>query len=191
MRRFKNMCKMAGCIFVVNLLLDRSVFDAVKDQLAGDYDLSAAEGEHEFYESRYGDFETLVTARRRDDMFSYLPRARANLDAYFSAEEIGEWFTADAQGNFTLECMKGPGIGAPTDLRVAAEYRDKGALGDLCRSQAAITTLLGETTDGGAYDPANAQFAELGLDPSEPHWERAYYANGFVEEFWEAQRCNS
>jgi len=48
---------------------------------------------------------------------------------------------------------------------------------------------MDETKDAqGLYHPDNAKYAHL---EKEDHWERAYYANGFVEEFWEEQRCDS
>ena len=131
------MCKMAGCIFIVNLLLDKSVLNVVTDQLAGEYDLADGSGEHAFYESRYGDFETLVTSRRREDMFNHLPRARANIENFFEPNEIADWFDSTSTN---LECMKG--TDGSTDMTVNKDYRDKGAMRLLCESQASVTALM-------------------------------------------------
>lgn len=61
-------------------MADSSVYDVVKDQLSGNYDDETEFEEHKFYESRYGDFESLVNKRRQLDVLSYLPRVRADHD---------------------------------------------------------------------------------------------------------------
>lgn len=60
MRRFKNMCKMAAFIFVANYLLDSSLYNVVKDEILGMENEEDFTTEHAYYESMYGDFESLV-----------------------------------------------------------------------------------------------------------------------------------
>ena len=69
-------------------------------------------------------------------------------------------------------------------------YRDKDMLHTLCESQKKINDFYGQATNGGKYDPTLPKYVnDLKLDPNEPHWERKVYPNGFIEEFWENQRC--
>lgn len=76
-------------------------------------------------------------------------------------------------------------------MDISLAYKDKDALHDLCMSQTAANELYDETVNGGKYDPTIQRYRNLGLPMDEPHWERKYYPGGFVEEFWEDQRCNS
>jgi hypothetical protein len=112
MRRFKNVCWCAFALFVVNLLLDKSVSGAIGDQLESDETVE----EYSFYESRYGNFEDLVNERRKAELFSRLPRARA--------------------ADVTLSDRDGNNLAVVDDV-----YRDKDMMEDLTTSQEAVDML--------------------------------------------------
>lgn len=78
-----------------------------------------------------------------------------------------------------------------SEMNIDITYRDQDMLYTLCDSQESVDVLYAEITGGGRFDSNNQEFIDLGQDPAEAHWERKHYANGFTEEFWETQRCNS
>lgn len=79
--RTRKMIKAALLLLGANLLADKTVFNIVKDQMAGRFSESLADSA--YYESAfidtYGDFEQMVEARRRADRTqgSRLPFASA------------------------------------------------------------------------------------------------------------------
>jgi hypothetical protein len=49
---------------LVNYMVDYSIINVVKDQMMG---VELEETQNEFYESQYGDFESLINERRERD----------------------------------------------------------------------------------------------------------------------------
>ena len=73
------MCKMAAVIFFANYILDTSLYNVMKDEIMGQLEVedNFQATEHAYYESMYGDFESLVNQRREEDLFKNVPSARA------------------------------------------------------------------------------------------------------------------
>jgi hypothetical protein len=146
-------------IGAANMLLDWSVSSAVDEKMS----IAEDEGPHGFYESRYGDFEGLVSRRRHSDLLKIFPPVRAD-------DHKDDWET-DLQGR--VICLDG--------AHIDPSYKDFETINAVCRSQQDVDDLAVEHRDGGAFDTSDGA----------PHYGRSAYANGFIEEYWAEQRCNS
>lgn len=69
MARLNNMCRAALVLFTISWLVDFSVFKVMNEQIFGteeaEYDVK--DPQDNYYESMYGDFESMIADRRRND----------------------------------------------------------------------------------------------------------------------------
>ena len=79
MSRLNNMCKMALVVFCVSYMADTSIFTVIKDQLMSDVE-HVNYSQDDYYESMYGDFESMVEERRQRDRIMIGVQAQSDED---------------------------------------------------------------------------------------------------------------
>ena len=157
------MCKMAAVIFVANYFLDTSLYNVMKDEIMGQLEVeeNAAATEHAYYESMYGDFESLVNKRREEDMFKSVPSARAG------------------------EVYRGPLNDISLDsFFISKDYTNRVALQEVFSSSDSMADIATKRANY-LSDPVKYKDDKDFMT----YTERETYANGFVEEYYGDQRC--
>lgn len=66
MARVNNMIKMSVVVYIISYVADTSIFSVIQHQLANDVEY-AKDTQDDYYESMYGDFESLIEERRERD----------------------------------------------------------------------------------------------------------------------------